>query len=340
MNINSYIYTNSNILIKFIDFVISKSGKKKKSNLCPICERVFEHEYIYKKKNLKIKINESDIHLLSTHNMIGDILYKKICSSNFDYIDFQWCLITTNTINIIDGLYEIGSNQIYTQKNKNISESKITRFSEHSGFLYFEKNAVSDIKVITESRVDNSDPSIYMPKNCLEALEVNYIFHTHPKTPYIGSRIKNGIIYEFPSISDIIHFIDHHNNGKLQGSIIIAPEGIYIIRKNNFDKKNIIVDYDLMIQNLENVFIECYNESYSKYSFIGYDKLKYKNEVKLPDYFFYEQVARNYEYISKINKVLISHGLFIDYYARIYFDKPNIFADKWIFNDIYVPVLN
>jgi hypothetical protein len=340
MGKNYYVYTNSNILSKYIDFVISKSKKKKKNNTCVLCEREFEHEYIYKMKNLSIKILESDIHLLSTHNMIGDVLYKKICSANFTDTDLTWCLISTNNTNIIDGLYEIGSNQIYTQKNKNISESNISRFSEHSGFIYFEKNIVSDIKVITDSRIDKSDPLIYMPKNCLEALNVNYIFHTHPKTPYLGSRIKNGIVYEFPSISDIIHFIDHHNNGKLLGSIVVAPEGLYIIRKNNFNKKNIVIDNDLIIEDLEEVFMECYNESFSKYSIVGYSKLKLNNEIKLPDYFFYEQIATNYEYINKINKVLIKHDLFIDYYARVYFDKSNVFADKWIFNDIYVPMLN
>ena len=339
MEINSYTYTNSNILSKFIDFVITKSNKKKKTNKCFLCEREFENEFIFKMKNLKIKIKETDTHLLSVHNIINDVLYKKICSLNFSDIEIDWCLLSVNSINIIDGLYEIGSNQIYVQKNKNISESKITRFSEHSGFIYFEKNIVSDIKVITDSRVDKSDPLIYMPKNCLEALEVSYIFHTHPKTPYLGSRIKNGIIYEFPSISDIIHFVDHHNDGKLLGSVIIAPEGIYIIRKNNFNKKNIIVDLDLMVEDLEQVFVECYTESYAKYSIINYDKLKFKNEVKLPDYFFYGQISTNYEYINRINKILIKYDLFIDYYARIYFDKPNTFSDKWIFNDIYVPML-
>lgn len=340
MSKTSYIYTNSNILNKYIDIVIKKSHKKNNNNICELCQMVFKYEYVYKKKNFKIKINELEIHLLLVHNIINDILYKKICSLDLTEIDIKWCLLNINSINIINGLYEVGSNQIYTQKNKNISESKISRFSEHSGFIYFEKNIVSDIKVITNSRVDKTDPLIYMPKNCLEALNVNYIFHTHPKTPYLGSRIKNGVIYEFPSISDIIHFIEHHNNGKLLGSIIIAPEGLYIIRKNNFDKKNIVIDYDLLIEDLEEVFIECYNESYSKYSILNYNKLKFNNEIKLPDYFFYEQIATNYEYINKINSVLIKHDLFIDYYARIYFEKSNVSVDKWIFNDIYVPIIN
>jgi uncharacterized protein (DUF1499 family) len=339
MNID-YIFTNSNILIKLLKFIINKSKKINKINNCPYCNNKFKYIYIYKKKNILIQITDMDIHFLQNHNIINTILYKQICNIKFDNFNIDWGLFGTNQINIIDGLYEIGSNQIYIEKKKNISESKIIRFSEHSGFIYFEKNKVVNINIISGSRVEQSDPLIYMPKNCLEALKVKYIFHTHPKTPYIGSRIKDGIIYEFPSISDIIHFIDHHNNGILLGSIIISPEGIYIIRKNNFNNKNITVDYDIMISNLEEIFLECYNDSYNKYSFIDYQKYIINKEIKLPDKIFYDNIAINYEYINKINKVLIKYDIFIDYYARIFFNKSNIFTNKWILDDIYVPLIN
>ena len=211
-NINNYIYTNSNIIDRLLKFIKNKSHVKKKNNDCIFCKKKFDFIYIYKNKNLSIKILDTDIHLLESHNMINAKLYKQLSISKFDNFNIEWCLLATNQLNILDGLFENGSNQIYIEKNKNISQSKISRFSEHSGFIYFEKNKVSNINIISGSRIEPSDPTIFMPKNCLEALNVNYIFHTHPKTPYIGSRIKNGIIYEFPSISDIIHFIDHHNN--------------------------------------------------------------------------------------------------------------------------------
>ena len=338
---NDYIYTNSNILLNTINYLINLSEKKNKINSCPLCDEKFEHKYYYRCAHSNIKIYDYYLHMLNSHNMINSIFYKKICTINHTNIfNIEWCSMSTNELNIIDGLYEMGSNQIYIEKNKNISESNISRFSEHSGFIYFEKNKISKITVTTGSRVEKSDPIIFMPTNCLEALKVNYIFHTHPKTPYIGSRIKNGIVYEFPSISDIIHFIEHHNGGKLLGSIVIAPEGIYIIRKNYFDRKTIQVDYDIMINELEEIFNECYNDSYSKYSTINYDELKFNDEIKLPDDFFYEQISINYEYINRINQVLEKFDLYIDYYARILFDKPNIYTKKWIFNDIYVPLIN
>lgn len=372
---DNYIYINSNLILNLIYDIISLCDEKKKINVCPICKKKFNHEYIWELKNKNIKIYEYQIHLFTTHNLIDSKFYKKICTGfisntdvskknknnnndkvskiNIDFkqdksndinndtnIDINWILLNTNGINILDGLYEVGSGQIYIEKNKNIFESKISRFSEHSGFIYFEKNKISTVSVITGSRVEPSDPLIFMPSNCLEALKVDYIYHTHPKTPYIGSRIKLGIVYEFPSISDIIHFIEHHNNGKLLGSIIIAPEGIYIIRKNNFDRNPIHVDYDIMVGELEEIFMECYNDSYSKYSKINYGEFKTNREIKLPDSFFYGEVSTNYEYINKINKVLEKYDLFIDYYARTLFDKPKIYIKKWIFDDIYLPMIN
>jgi hypothetical protein len=353
--------------------ILSLSKEKKKINICPICKKKFLYEYIYKSKNTFIKIFEYQTHLFTMHNIIDSKFYKKICNDFEQNINITrkskenketntleinddikknilnntninicvgWTQLSTNGLNILDGLYEIGSNQIYIEKNKNISESKISRFSEHSGFIYFEKNKISNISVITGSRVEPSDPLIFMPSNCLEALKVDYIYHTHPKTPYIGSRIKSGIVYEFPSISDIIHFVEHHNNGKLLGSIIIAPEGIYIIRKNNFDRNPIHIDYDIMVGDLEEIFMECYNDSYLQYSKINYKELKVNGEIKLPDSFFYEEVSINYEYINKINKVLEKYDLFIDYYARVLFDKPKNYTKKWIFDDIYIPLIN
>lgn len=338
-NDNKFLFTNSNILIKLLKYVISISKEKKKVHHCDLCKKKFNHIYSYKKKNLFIQISDLDIHLLQLHNIINSVIYKQLMTNKFPNFDIEWCLMTTNQLNILDGLYEVGSNKIYIEKNKNISQSKISRFSEHSGFIYFEKNKITNINVISGSRVEPSDPSIYMPKNCLEALKVNYIFHTHPKTPYIGSRVKVGIIYEFPSISDIIHFIEHHNNGVLLGSIVVAPEGLYVIRKNNFNRKNISVDYDIMIDKLEEIFMQCYNDSLIKYSELNYSQHKVNGEIKLPNEYFYNKIAVNYDYINKINKVLIKFDIFIDYYARTHYDKTKFAFNEWIFDDIYLPFI-
>jgi hypothetical protein len=161
-------------------------------------------------------------------------MYEKIMKYNSMNDTISYNLFNTNELNIIDGLYEEGSYKIYIEKNKNLFNSSVHRFSEHYGLLYFSNNKLEKVVVQLNTRIDKEDSSIYMPQNSQEALKVDYIFHTHPKTPYLGSRISISILYEFPSLGDILHFVEHHNRGILLGSVVIAPEGIYNIRKKKF----------------------------------------------------------------------------------------------------------
>lgn len=327
-NMNNYIKTNSNLILIKINKIIENSKKIRLNNKCFKCSKIFE--YIYKYDN-SIKIKESDIHLLINHNMINYKLYKKICELKLSLIIINYCLLNTNGLNIIDSLYEEGSNKIYIENSKNIYNSKINRFSEHSGFIYFNNYKLDKIIVLNDSRIDKNDPLIYLPQNSLEALKVDYIFHTHPKTPFIGSRSIDGIIYEFPSISDILHFIEHHNSGKLLGSIVITPEGIYIIHKLNFNRSIIKLDYDIFINDIEKTYIHCYNESIYKYnSFIK----SFKNKSKIS--YFYKTIAQNFEYINIINKSLSNYDIYIDYFPRVNLQG----SDHWIFPNIYVPIIS
>jgi hypothetical protein len=263
---NDYIYTNSNLLVnKIIKIVNLSLIHKTKEIKCQHCDKSYDMEYIYKNKDEKLIIKKIDIHMLKKHYKINIELYKNVSLSNIKDDIISWISLDTNGLNILDGLYDIGSNKIYIEKNKNVFTSKKNRYSEHSGFIYFNKNKIDKITVLNNSRVETSDPTIYMPNNTLEALKVDYLYHTHPKTPYIGSRIKVGIVYEFPSISDIIHYIEHHNNGRLLGSIIIAPEGIYIIHKNIFDREEIKLDYDIMFDKVEEIYHKCFKESFNEY---------------------------------------------------------------------------
>ena len=327
----NYIYTNSKILINKFLFLINNSKIKNKIHNCPICSKKFNKIYI---DNTDIIFKESEFHLLEEHYAIDLNLYNKLCNLKINNLNINWCLLNTNDLNIIDGLYEIGSNQIYISKNKNIFNNKILRFSEHSGFIYFKNEKVDKVVVLNNSRTDKDDPLIYMPNNSLEALNVDYLYHTHPKTPFIGSRLKDGILYEFPSISDIIHFIEHHNNGKLLGSIIFSPEGIYIIYKLSFNRNKIKIDYDIIINKLEETFMECYEESYLEYSSLNYNSLKTNGEIKIPEKYFYKNIANNFTYIQKINNILKNYDLYIDYYPRLL--ETN---NKWIFPNIYVPFI-
>jgi hypothetical protein len=139
--------------------------------------------------------------------------------------DERYIKITQNQLQIFDALLYDGGIKKYIDSKKN------RRYSEHAGIFDFNKTKLERLIISGHtSREDDDDIEILLPKDSIEALDYEYIFHTHPATPYPGARAKNGVLYEFPSIADLYHFAYHHNDGSIQGSIIIAPEGIYIIR--------------------------------------------------------------------------------------------------------------
>ena len=313
------------LLNEKINNLIELSLIIKSTNTCSICNKLFYNKY--KLNNLIIK--EANIHELEVHNIINYDLYEKIFTyETNDNINYN--LFNTNELNIIDGLYEQGSYKIYIENKKNIFNSKKNNFSEHYGLLYFSNNKLEKVIVELNTRIEKNDPSIFLPENTLEAFKVNYIFHTHPKTPYLGSRISTSILYEFPSISDILHYIEHHNRGILYGSIIIAPEGIYNIRKKKFNKDKIKIDYDIFLSELREIFLECFEHSANKY--YQFKELKKNDEhYYFSEDVFYKNIATNLEYIKKINLILEKYDITIDFYNRIFLNQ------KWIFPTIYLP---
>ena len=325
----NYIYIYNQLLNDKINRLIRLGEEHTSNNVCVKCKKEFFNKY--KLKNLSI--NESNIHELIIHNIIDFDLYEQIIKYEIPGDNINYNLFNTNELNIIDSLYEQGSNKIYIDKKKNIFNSKENRFSEHYGLLYFSNNKLEKVIIQLNSRVEKDDPSIYMPQNSQEALKVNYIFHTHPKTPYLGSRISISILYEFPSMSDIIHFIDHHNRGILLGSIIIAPEGIYNIRKNIFNRNKIKIDYDIFLSEMEDLYIECYQDSMADYSDLKELK-KINGHYKIPENIFYKNIANNLEFIKRINSSLEKYDVTIDFHNRIYLNE------KWIFPTIYLPNIN
>ena len=155
-----------------------------------------------------------------------------------------------------------------------------------------------------------------------EAKDYEYIFHTHPPTPKHGGRAKEmGILYEFPSISDIFHFIDHFNDGTTQGSMVITPEGLYNIRKLIFDSKKLKLDEETLYTEMRNAMRNAQTKALDKYGtdFTTYD--------------FYSKIAQDREYIGMINKVLNKYQITIDYFSRQVDEK-----GKWYIDTIYLPI--
>ena len=318
----NYISTNFNLLNDKINKII-KLSKVSKSTCAKNSKKIIN---VYKYK--KLCFSQCEIDLLNNFNIIDIDLYKKLCSIEIPDYFISYYILNTNGLNILDGLYEEGSEKINIENSKNLFTSKVKRYSEYFGYIEFSNKKMDKVIIENNSRIDNNDSTIYMPKNTQETFKFDYIFHTHPKTPYIGSRFKQGILFEFPSVSDIVHFIDHHNLGVLLGSIVVAPEGVYIIRKNTFNRNKKRIDYDIFINEVEDAIEE------SK-DFITYE---YKDLLKLKEIsydYFYTHVANNLKFINLINKNLVKYDIYIDYYARAKLLNTN----KWIFPDIMVPII-
>jgi hypothetical protein len=323
-----FIYIYNTILADKINFIKNNSKiKKNNSYTCLECNQTFNQKFVFN----KFKFTSYQYHLFINHNKINPILYENLCKTNIDNLNYSFSLLHSNNINIIDGIYEEGSYNIFINKNKNLFNTDKLNFSEHSGFIIFNADIVDKVVVLNNYRTDKDDPNIFLPKNNIEALTVKYIFHTHPKTPDLFSRfISDNILYEFPSLNDIYHFIDHHNRGILNGSLVITPEGIYNIRKKIFNEKKIIIDEDIFDNLMNDVFLDCYRQSQEKY-----------HKIKFNENNFYKHIATNLKFIRKINNVLEKFDITIDYICRVKSKKiNNNYKSKWIIPNFYLPIIN
>ena len=151
-----------------------------------------------------------------------------------------------------------------------------------------------------------------MPNNIKDEADYEFIFHTHPITK---NRINDKIIYEFPSFSDLLNFTENYNEGYTQGSIIICPEGIYIIYAKDVKKKILLTNKD---KDLEYDLLDINLQAYNKY-FKSYSK-------KL----FYTKIIKDYYYLNAFNKLIKPYNLIIKYYPRI---KDN---NNYILPDIHL----
>lgn len=233
-----------------------------------------------------------------------------------------------NQLQILDSLMETGG-----YEKKYLDKSLNLRFSEHFGLLDFSKTRLEKIIVSAKtSREDEDDMEILLPMDLPDIKDYEYMFHTHPPTPFIGSRIQNGILYEFPSISDIYHFADHYNSGETQGSLVIAPEGIYIIKAVDGIKK---IDYpksDKVFSELTDGSFEIQQLAMAKYNL---DFTSGPLDIN----FFHLTIARDNEFLKMFNKLITSKwGPQIKIYLkpRVYDDKSN----KWVVQSLLLPVIS
>lgn len=317
----------NNILLP--NFFKSLSTKKD----CLICDKKEITSGRFKYKN--IVWEDGLFHYVSVHNIkpseeFIDFIYKidineigkntvNISGEIHNIDNKKYVKLDRNQIFILDALMNHGG---YIKKYVDKKQKNIYRYSEHAGLLDFKKNSLDKIIVSgNTTRVDRADEEIYLPKNMNDYLDFEYIFHTHPPTPKPGGRIKDGILFEFPSIGDIIHFIDHYNDGKTIGSLVIAPEGMYNIRKATFDDTQIIINEDDLLRQY-------------------LDIMKYEQRRAIADVGekftvnkFYSKITQDMSFINSINKILNKYQLHIDYYPRVKDDQGN-----WVIDTVYLPI--
>jgi hypothetical protein len=237
----------------------------------------------------------------------------KKSENNISYIK-----INQNQLLIMDALMTHGG---YTKKYLDLNNQNIMRYSEHTGLLDFKMNILEKIVVAgNTTRVDKGDDEIFLPRDLSELKDYEYIFHTHPPTPKPGGRAIGGVLYEFPSMGDILHFMDNFNDGKICGSLVVTSEGLYNIRKIQNNRKQIKINEDKLFKDYNKTFYEIQSYYINKYTI----------KFTLKD--FYSKIGQNKKPIEELNKMLNQYEIHIDFYPRIKI-KTN-----WILDKIYLPI--
>ena len=325
--IYNYSEIDSNDIKGIINLTLKSKSKHIGNYKCTSCNHT-NKLMLYKKD--KLLYDNSIIHHIVEHNfkphddLINKIKNMKSPKRNTkikikatfkkeNHIDTF--ILDRNQLLILDGLMNYGKDKMYFDKKKNF------RYSEHAGLLDFNHHGLEKILVSAlTNRKDRDDPDIFLPQNMPDALEYEFMFHTHPPTPYPGARAKIGVLYEFPSISDIFHFIEHYNIGQTQGSMIIAPEGIYIIHSTTGEDKIVYNDDKHIFKELISSSFEIQTEAIEKYG-IDYEK---NNK-------FYTNVVTDFKYINDFNKMLkkyLDNQVYVEYIPRIKDESGNYIIDK------------
>lgn len=325
--IYNYSDVNSNDIKGIVNLTLKSKSKHIGNYKCTSCNHT-NKLMLYKKEDLLF--DNSIIHHMVEHNFKphNELMSKlkvntnqkrntkiKIKATFKKENHLDTFVLDRNQLLILDGLMNYGKDKMYSDKKKNF------RYSEHAGLLDFNHHGLEKILVSAlTNRQDRDDPDILLPQNMPDALEYEFMFHTHPPTPYPGARAKVGVLYEFPSISDIYHFIEHYNIGDTQGSMIIAPEGIYIIHSTTGDDKIKYNDDKHTYKELISESFDIQTEAIHKYG------VEYEKNNK-----FYTDVMTDFKYIDSFNKMLkkyLDNQIYVEYIPRMKDDSNNYIIDK------------
>lgn len=308
----------------FIDNLLSIQKltiSDKEYNFEKICELCQNNKY-YQLAN--IVWSDNIVHLINEHHsypsqyFIDVIIHTIIINDqiiNLPLNDSHYIPLHHNKLLVLDALMKQGSKQQY------LSEDQKEMFAEHSGVLTLNNNSIDSIIVNTGvERYDKSDNTILLPNNVQIFSEHKILFHTHPFISVIGGRIKEGIIFEFPSSNDIFNFAKYYQE-LAQASIIVAPEGLYVIRAID-NTKEIIINPNINDQ-LRKLIIALEKKAYQKYQSLFKD---FSVDI------FFEKIAYDFYFINLYNQFIKKANVYIEYYPRI---KKN---NDWILRQIFLQI--
>lgn len=253
--------------------------------------------------------------MIDKNTITNNIIYK-IKAKIYKKYKTKYIRLSRNQLRIFESLFNDGSlNKKYVDSKNNL------KYSEHSGLLDFGKTTLQRVVINAIPSKSSSLDEILLPENLPDYFDYEYIFHTHPSTPYPGARVMDGILYEFPSISDLEHFIDHHNNGSTQGSLVFAPEGLYIIKCIDNTKKIIIKREKKVFNYILNKFHEIQDMAIHQYG----------TNFTLSR--FYTKIAKDKKYIKMYNSIIKKINIKIIYKHRV--KSRN---NEWIIDTFYLKV--
>lgn len=307
----------------------------KNSQDCILCKTKNISHYIFKYKG--VLWSDEISHYINVHNVKPPSKFIKFvlnndptnsskCSNSSININgkhkklnkFSYVKIKSNQLLILDALMEHGG---VMQRYKEKHETGY-KYSEHAGMLEFDGDRLDRVIISgSTERTKNVDPEIFFPTMGDAAYKYEYIFHTHPATPTPGGRAIYGILYEMPSTNDIYHFIEHSNHGKVQGSLVLTPEGLYNIRKYYFEKHRIETPSKNFISGFRSTYHQLQRDAINKFG------------VKFIPEYFYKTIAQDTAFVDGCNEFLHKYDLHFDYYPR---QKTK--TGNWILGTIYLPI--
>ena len=322
------LYQNWNKKYKFMKqlrlveqyFSFKKKFKSiKQKNMCIYCNKEIYNTIYFIYKDVVWKNDLS--HYIENHNYMPSNNFIQIIAEKHNKISTNnknkliFITLSQNKLSIIDAVMNHGGNV-----KRYLDRNNVYRYSEHYGVLLLKHYSVDKISVYSEKYTsDQDDPDIILPDINLDIMKYDYLFHTHPPTPKAGSRASQGILYEFPSINDILNFIDNYNFGNIQGSLVMTPEGLYYIRKYILDNKKIKINEKKFVTECMNMLFDLQTQSILKYG------------TSFNTYYFYSKIAQDTSFIHNLNNFLKKFMIYIDYFPR---SKKN---GKWVVETIQIP---